>query len=212
MISPKAMLLLQLSKQQGEFLSNDSEFKIISNYQELMKIIKEINENPNENIFKFIYSMKSVIHDYILYNEDKTINIDNFRLKNEFAEYYYLDLLIMDNEKIINYEYDFEFIKKYYEFIKAINKKYKLLKIVNSKILYEIINNFYWIDNYDEEINGKDIENYKEEIDKIIESNIGVFKELNLDSIYNNEERIKSTKLETIYCDIINSLIIVILF
>jgi len=98
-----------------------------------MKIIQEINEDPNENIFKFIFSYRSLIHEYILYNEEQTIKIDNFKLKNQFAEYYYLSELIKDNEEIVNYEYDFEFIKKYYELLKLIKikKEYKLQKIVS---------------------------------------------------------------------------------
>jgi len=132
-VCPKRLLLLLLSKQQGEFLSNDKEFKTIQNYEELMKIIQEINEDPNENIFKFIFSYRSLIHEYILYNEEQTIKIDNFKLKNQFAEYYYLSELIKDNEEIVNYEYDFEFIKKYYELLKLIKikKEYKLQKIVS---------------------------------------------------------------------------------
>ena len=54
----KSRLLLILSKQQGEFLSNDSQLKIISNYDELNKILLKVNENPNENILEFIYSYK----------------------------------------------------------------------------------------------------------------------------------------------------------
>ena len=209
MACPKGQLLLLLSNQQGEFLSNDKEFKTIQNYEELTKIIQEINEDPNENIFKFIFSYRSLIHEYILYNEEQTIKIDNFKLKNQFAEYYYLSELIKDNEEIVNYEYDFEFIKKYYELLKLIKikKEYKLQKIVSYKILYELINNFCGNENYDEDINGEDIEKYKIEIDEIISENIDVFKELNLESIYVNEDSIKSAKLENIYCDIINSLI-----
>ena len=208
-MSPKGQLLLLLSNQQGEFLPNDTKFKIIENYEELMKIIQEINEEPNENIFKFIYSYRTLIHEYILYNEDKTIKIDNFKLKNEFAEYYYLSELIMDNEEIVNYEYNFEFIKKYYELLKLIKFKngFRIQKIVNYKIFFELINNFCGMDDYDEEINGVDIENFKIEIDEILRENIDVFKELNLENIYINEDSIKSTNLQTIYCDILNSLI-----
>ena len=66
-------------------------------------------------------------------SEEQTIKIDNFKLKNQFAEYYYLSELIKDNEEIVNYEYDFEFIKKYYELLKLIKikKEYKLQKIVS---------------------------------------------------------------------------------
>ena len=204
-INPKSKLLLILSKQQGEFLSNDSEFKIISNYEELMKIIWEVEKNPNGNIFEFIYSYKKVIHNYILYKEEKTINIDEFKLKIGFSQLYYLYLLIIEEEEIINYEYSFDFVKKIYEFLKEINlTNNKLLKIVSSKIVIEIINNFCETDNYDEDINGKDIERFKIEIDKIIKNNLDIFKKLNLDI---NEDKIESFKVNDIICDFIISLI-----
>ena len=135
---PKGQILLLLSNQQGEFLPNDTEFKIIENYEELMKIIQEINADPNENIFKFIYSYRTLIHEYILYNEDKTIKIDNFKLKHEFAEYYYLSELIMDNEEIVNYEYNFEFIKRFYELLKLIKYKKKFKYFYSTK--YNFLN------------------------------------------------------------------------
>ena len=192
----KSRLLLILSKQQGEFLSNDSQFKIISNYDELNKILLKVNENPNENILEFIYSYKSIIHNNILYKEEKTINIGNFKLKNIIAEYYYLYLLIIEEAEIINYEYSFEFLKKVYSFLKNINSKsnYKLLKIVISKIVLEIINNFCETDNYNEDINGEEIQIFKNEIDSIVKNNLDVFKELNLN--INELRRFQRIKFE----------------
>ena len=202
----KSRLLLILSKQQGEFLSNDSQFKIISNYDELNKILLKVNENHNENILEFIYSYKSIIHNNILYKEEKTINIGNFKLKNIIAEYYYLYLLIIEEAEIINYEYSFEFLKKVYSFLKNINSKsnYKLLKIVISKIVLEIINNFCETDNYNEDINGEEIQIFKNEINSIVKNNLDVFKELNLNI---NEENITSFKANDIICEFLISLI-----
>ena len=117
---------------------------------------------------------------------------------------YYLYLLIIEEEEIINYEYSFDFVKKIYEFLKEINPNNKLLKIVSSKIVIEIINNFCGTDNYDEDINGKDIEIFKIEIDKIIKNNLDIFKKLNLDI---NEDKIESFKVNDIICDFIISLI-----
>ena len=171
----KSRLLLILSKQQGEFLSNDSQFKIISNYDELNKILLKVNENPNENILEFIYSYKSIIHNNILYKEEKTINIGNFKLKNIIAEYYYLYLLIIEEAEIINYEYSFEFL-----------------------------NNFCETDNYNEDINGEEIQIFKNEIDSIVKNNLDVFKELNLNI---NEENITSFKANDIICEFLIALI-----
>ena len=209
LISPKTELLLLLSKQQGEFISNNKEFKLISNYEELMSILGEVNEEPNENIFEFIDSYKTTIHSSILYDEDEIINIDNFKLTNTFEESYYLDRLIMDNEEITNYNYNYDFIKKLNKIYKIdkiaiFNNEYSLQKIVRAKILYDIINNYCGLENYDEEINGNEIEIIKDEIDEIIKNNIDVFKDLNLNI---KEDNIKSLKNDNIYCDIIISLI-----
>ena len=115
----KTKLLLLLSKQQGESLSNNLNFKMISNYEELNEILEEVNTFQEENIFQFIHSYKKLVHE-ILYNDDKTINADIFKLKNEFDEYFYLDLLIMDEIEIVNYEFDFSFINNLYKLIKNI--------------------------------------------------------------------------------------------
>ena len=206
-MSHKTELLLLLSKQQGQFLSNDEGFKIISNYQELMQIISEIIEETNENIFEFLYSYKTLVHSNILYNEEASINIEDFNLKNEFAEYYYLDLLIMDKEEIVNYEYDFNFLKNMNELYKKItlfNNANRLQKIVNSKIFLDIINNFCGTDNYDEELNDNDINKFKNETDNVILDNINIFKELDLDI---NIDNINSIKLDNLYGDILISLI-----
>ena len=196
-----------LSEQQEKFISDDKEFKLITNFEQLKIIFGKVNEDPNENIFKFIDSYKTVIQSSILYDKDEIINIDDFKLTNTFEELYYLDRLIMDNEEIANYNYNFEFVKTIENIIIKLVKSKKessLQKIVHSKILLDIVNNYCGLENYDEEINGKDIELIKDEIDEIIKNNIDIFKELNLDI---NEENIKSIKNDTIYCDIIISLI-----
>ena len=115
--SIKTNLLLLLSKQQRE--SYNLQFNMISNYQELTEILKEVNTFP-ENIFKFVYFYEKNINQ-VLYDEDTTINVDNLKLKNEFDEYYYLDLLIMDEEEIVNYEYNFDFINSFEIFFLFIN-------------------------------------------------------------------------------------------
>ena len=206
LITTKVELLLLISKQQEEFTTNDKEFKLISNYEELMKVISEVNKRPDENIFKFIYSYKNLIHSFTLYENEECININDFKLKNEFAEFYYLDRLILDEEEIGNYEYDHSFIKKVNEFFKMNDAKNdsKLQKVFISKIYFDIVKNFRYLDNYDKEINGKNVEIIKNEIDEVIAKNVDVFKEFDLDI---NEKNVKSIKNDYIYCYIIISLI-----
>ena len=197
----KTKLLILLSKQQGELLSNNLNFKMISDYQELIKILEEVNSFPKENIFKFLYSYEKNINQ-ILYDYDETIKVDNFKLKNEFDEYYYFDLLIMDEEEIVNYEFNFDLINNNYKIVKNDNNKYKI--VIISKILLDITNNFCSTDNYDEEIYGTQIAEIKNELNSNIKNNIYCFDELNIDI---NENKIKNTKLDDLYLEIIISLI-----
>ena len=195
----KEKILLILSEQQGEFLSKDSDFKLIENFEELMTIINDIKV---DNIFKFIFSFKSTIHN-ILYEEEETINIQNFILKKELSEYYYLVLLIEDNEEIFNYAYNFDFIKDVHNLFKIINSKKdnSFQKIIISKILLEIVNNFCGLDDYNEDLNGKDIDIIKNEIDETIKNNLKVVEELNINV------NIQNIKLDVLYCEILASLI-----
>ena len=195
----KEKILLILSEQQGEFLSKDSDFKLIENFEELMTIINDIKV---DNIFKFIFSFKSTIHN-ILYEEEETINIQNFILKKELSEYYYLALLIEDNEEMLNYVYNFDFIKEVHNLFKIINSKKgnSFQTIIISKILLEIINNFCGLDDYNEDLNGKDIDIIKNEIDETIKNNLKVVEELNINV------NIQNIKLDVLYCEILASLI-----
>ena len=156
--SIKTNLLLSLSKQQRESLSNNSNFKIISNYQELTEIFEEINTFE---------------------------------------------------EEIVNYEYNFDFIKKYYNYKIGIynnnlkkDNKFKITFL--NKILLDIINNFCSSDNYDEDVNGAQIDEIKNELNSNIKNNMDCFDELYIDI---NEDKFKSTKLDNLYSEIIISLI-----
>ena len=157
LLSPKAELLLFLSKQQqGKLIANESS-NFFKSYQDLMEILNEVNDQ-DENIFKFIYHYKTNIHQ-ILYDSDESINVNNFKLKNNFEELFYLALLISDNEEILNYTYDFDLLNKW---INLTFFEYKndtiFYKIVGCKLLLILINNFTSSDNYDEEINSEDID------------------------------------------------------
>ena len=173
--SIKTNLLLLLSKQQRESLSNNSNFNMISNYQELTEIFEEVNTFPHENIFKFLYFYEKNINQ-VLYDEDTTINVDNFKLNYQFAEYYYLDLLIMDDEEIVNYEYSLDFIKRSYKIVDNYNNKYKI--VIFCKILIDLITNFCPSDNYDMDVNSAQIDEIKNELNSNIKNNMDCFDEL----------------------------------
>ena len=201
LLSPKGELLLFLSKQQGKLILNDS-FKIFENYEDLMEIIYEVNAQ-NENIFKFIYFYEQNIH-HVLYEFDKIININNFKLKMNFAELFYLDLLISDNVEIVNYTYNFELLINIFQLF---NKKYKIGKdykiALASNILLNLINNYCGTDNYNESINGEEINKMKNELENEINNNLDEFNKL----LNISEENIKKLKIDDLYCKIVISLI-----
>ena len=201
LLSPKSELLLFISKQQGELIS-DEPMKVFQGYQDLMDTLHKINDQDC-NIFKFIYHYRNIIHS-ILYDRDETININNFKLKFDFVELFYLDLLITENEEIINYEYSFDILNSYLIEIKSfkgINNNF--YKIVGNKIILDLIKNFCDSDNYEEEINGQQIDKIKNEAEEEINNNIDKFKE-----IFNiNEDNIENLKLDELYCKILISLI-----
>ena len=201
LLNQKSELLLFLSKQQGEFISKDS-LNFFQDYQNLIDTLHQINDQ-DYNIFKFIYHFRNNIH-AVLYDFDETIKINEFRLNFDFAELYYLYLLINENEEIINYTLSFEILlNSYKNIIKIFEEKNKLRTIIIYKIVSCLIKNFSESDNYDQDINGEQIYIIKNEIETNFKNNIDEFKEM-----YNvNEEQIKEMKLNNIYCNILISLI-----
>ena len=201
LLNQKSELLLFLSKQQGEFISKDS-LNFFQDYQNLIDTLHQINDQ-DYNIFKFIYHFRNNIH-ALLYDFDETIKINEFRLNFDFAELYYLYLLINENEEIINYTLSFEILlNSYKNIIKIFEEKNKLRTIIIYKIVSCLIKNFSESDNYDQDINGEQIYIIKNEIETNFKNNIDEFKEM-----YNvNEEQIKEMKLNNIYCNILISLI-----
>ena len=201
LLNQKSELLLFLSKQQGEFISKDS-LNFFQDYQNLIDTLHQINDQ-DYNIFKFIYHFRNNIH-ALLYDFDETIKINEFRLNFDFAELYYLYLLINENEEIINYTLSFEILlNSYKNIIKIFEENNKLRTIIIYKIVSCLIKNFSESDNYDQDINGEQIYIIKNEIETNFKNNIDEFKEM-----YNvNEEQIKEMKLNNIYCNILISLI-----
>ena len=141
-LSPKSEFLFFLSKQQCEFLSNDS-LKFFQDYEDLIDILHQIN-NQGYNIFKFIYYYRKNIHPF-LYECDINIKVNEFKLKLYFAELFYLDLLIVEDETIMNYIFDFDLLLNIYnKSIKnfEVRNKDLIYKIVICKILLDLIKNF----------------------------------------------------------------------
>ena len=160
---------------------------LISNYEE----IKTILDLKEENIYKYLYFNKKKIHGIngILYEEEEVINVD-FEIEKTMIFYFYLNLLINDNETIVNYLYSNKFINEITNLQKKIRDTiYK--KIIISKIIIDLIYNYKQSDNYKEE---------EEEILNEIENE-------NKAVMGDNFKPPKKIGLEEIYIEIIKSLI-----
>ena len=169
--------------------------KLISKYSEIEKIMK-FDKSIN---LKLIYFNKEAVH-CILYDAEKVIYLNSF--SEDFANFFYLDLLILDNKNIVNYNYPKESIQKIDKII--MEQNYKIVKkVLFSKIIIDLINNFKETDIYNEKYNDeilKIVNNNKNRI----KNNINIFKDFGLNF---SENHIISKKIDKLYVEIIIGLI-----
>ena len=119
-------------------LINNSEIKNKSDVEKSLIDIENIENNYCNNksdTVKFLYSNRFSIHN-IIYKLDIIIRI-NFKDKKEenLSYYFYLSLLIRDNDDIVNYSYPIEFIKEIVNQTKKDNDKYYKIIIISKIII-----------------------------------------------------------------------------
>lgn len=186
--------------QSKDYLAKVPFNNLISNFEELKKLLNYLKENKS-NIPENIYFCMNNFHS-ILYKEEETINIESFNIKQDLSNLFFLCLLIMDNPETLNYEYSFDFIKSIHES----NKDEKSLKkVLVSKIILELLKNYEGLEEYDESEDKEKVDKLREENYKIIEENIGDLKKI--DSIF-TDNYIKDEKLDELYIKILEKLII----
>ena len=159
-------------------INNDNEIKEFTSIEKLQinknYLEKELN---NLRLAKLYYLARKSLHQK-LYDLNKIIRLNHDDKSEENLPYYfYLSLLIRDNENIINYSYSIDYIKKIDNKSKIDNDKY--YKIMISKIIIELIKNYKGLDEY--EYNKEEIERIENENKKIINDNIHIFNELGID-------------------------------
>ena len=147
----------------NEKFQNEPLNKLITNFEEVENFLK----TGKDKIFQFLYFIWRVFND-ILYNNDKLIDLDEFKIENDkLSELFYLDLILMYNTGISNFEYSLEFIKNINEIGKN-NSKQEYKQLIYSKIIFDLINNFQ-----DEaEIEEDSLNEIKDFNNKIIEDNL----------------------------------------
>ena len=98
---------------------------IIKDYSELIFSLNSIDKKMK---LKYLYTHRKNI-EKILYVEDQNLKIDNDTIdKNDnISNYFFLYEIINSDKDIINYKYDFEFVKELYN--KITNEKKDLRKL-----------------------------------------------------------------------------------
>ena len=164
------------------------------NYREL----KELSTSLKKDKIEFLFFNRKKIHD-ILYKANDFINIDRV---DGLSGYFYLILLINEEEDLIDYTFNFDLIKQLFDKNKNNQKRTKFEIAITSRIINKLINYFKNIDNTKSDISDEEIEKIKEENEKILIENINGFEEFDL----NLDKNIMNLNLEQIYLEIIISL------
>ena len=131
---PKKLLLVFFSfSSEYCIIPKEPLVKLISNFSE----IEQILNIDKSRIIHYFYFSNEKIHN-ILYDEEKEIQI-NYDEKNSTSYYFYLSLLIMAKLEIINYKYNFEYVRKVFNKVKSINESQKYKLVIMSKLLDVLI-------------------------------------------------------------------------
>ena len=133
-------------------------FNLLSNYEQIEKCLEF---KYSKVVMIVLYFNRKNIHQ-ILYETNEIIriqfSIDSINLVN----YFYLSLLISDNDDIINYTFPIDLIRN----IDKIERK-SINQIIIAKIIIQLINNFRETEEYDEikhQIELSELERKNEEI------------------------------------------------
>ena len=165
---------------------------LLSNFQKLDEYYEY--KLDNLNLIKLLYFNRNSIQK-ILYDSEKIIKLDSNKGEKNLSYYFYLSLLIKENDNMVNYSYNIDFIKEVNN-LHENNAFYK--NIIISKIILELINNYKQID--EDNDNNLELENLEKDNIKIIEDNIHIFKKLKLNY---DKINIISKRIDELYADII---------
>ena len=179
-----------------EFNIKDPIYNLLQ-YSDLEHILKF----KEGHITKFYYFNRKNLNK-VLYDSDNNIHFEYYENNNNLSFYFYLLLLIKDTPDILNFTYDQKYIKKMYNQQNKSNDQYK--KIIISKIIIELSNDFKVTNDLSNDENEKNI-------NKIIDKNLDIIQ--NVIKVFDikiklTKEEIYSKKIDEIYIEIINELII----
>ena len=103
--------------------------------QNNLNLILENKDMSDMSVLEYLYLNRFVVHQ-LLYKEDTIIKVELDYISG-FKDYYYLYLLIKEVSEINNYNYDFSFVKKAFDFQTETEKEIE--KIIRAKIALTLI-------------------------------------------------------------------------
>ena len=103
--------------------------------QNNLNLILENKDMSDMSVLEYLYLNRFVVHQ-LLYKEDTIIKVELDYISG-FKDYYYLYLLIKEEQAINNYNYDFSFVKKAFDFQTETEKEIE--KIIRAKIALTLI-------------------------------------------------------------------------
>ena len=181
----------------SEINDNDPIYKLLLEYRD----IENIQKIDKKEITKFLYFNRNHVHK-ILLDSDDIINFIYEENNKHLCFYFYLFLLIKDNPYILNYTYDFDYIKVINDNQEQNNEIYN--KLIISRIIIELSNDFKSINDCFNDENEEKINKIINYNIQIIKDNINILKDMDINY---TEEEFCSKSIDLIYIDIIIALI-----
>ena len=185
----------------SELNINDPIYKLFSDYSDIENIQKINDETKTEFLCKLLYFNRNNVH-HILTEADKIIHFKYQENNKNLSFYFYLVLLIKDMPYILNYTFDYEYIKEINEQQQQNNKIYN--KIITSKIIIELVNEYKSIYDFYGDENEKLLNEIINMNQPIIKDNINIFNQIVINW---TEEEFCSNSIDIIYIEIIIALI-----
>ena len=186
---PEKLLLCYKTSLKGGMMDNLNDESIKEPINKLINKKNEIDiivNRKKNNLFKFLYFNWKIIGD-ILYEEDELIDLnDKKNILKQLSDFFYLDLIIKNNEEIKEFNYSIKLINVINN-IQINNKDEEIFKkLICAKIIIDLINNI------DSEETDTDI------LDNIKKSNEDI-----IENITKNDLQIDNIKFESIDSDFI---------
>ena len=184
-------------------LNNDSFKDPINQLLNKKEEVEIILKSRKVNLFKFLYFNWKNIHDK-LYKEDYVIDLDDDKYNTSFtlSDLFYIDLIIMNYEETREFYYSLKLIEKLNEKQKRFKENDTYRKLIYAKIIIDLINHIYDVDDLDQET----LNDIKASNEEIMKNSLNSIK-INFQGIDNYFSDEKKYKIDEIYSFILESLI-----